>query len=226
MTTAVVKNAYQSDQVAHTYDRQRFTSTAGRLFDRLEKRAIRRQLRAALPGPRAGRVLDIPCGTGRITELLLEAGHRVLGGDISPQMIQAAQCKCAKYADQIKFKRLDLDQLDLPDSSYDLVSCIRLFHHLDSPSRTAVLSTLARATRRYVLINVSFSSPYYRLRRRFKRWLGQGISRESSTWFQIVQEAQQSGLKIHSVRFVLRWLSEDLVILLEKASASKSQTDS
>lgn len=38
-------------------------------------------------------VLDLGCGTGSLTALLAQAGHRVTGVDVSPQMIERARAK-------------------------------------------------------------------------------------------------------------------------------------
>jgi ubiquinone/menaquinone biosynthesis C-methylase UbiE len=211
-----VKHHYQDEAVARSYDRQRFSGPVGRTFDALEKWALRRVLRGVLRGSPRPRVLDVPCGTGRITELLLGLGLEVVGGDISPAMMDVARLKCARFGDRAAFRRLDLDGLDLPDDSVDLVTCIRLFHHLGTERRGAILRELARVTRRHVVVNVSLSSPYYRLRRRLKRALGQGISRASSTWAEIGRESAAAGLVLIGHRHVLRYASEDLVLLLEK----------
>lgn len=47
-----------------------------------------------LPPPPA-RVADLGCGTGSLTVLMAEAGHRVSGLDISPAMVALAQAKVA-----------------------------------------------------------------------------------------------------------------------------------
>jgi len=216
MSTAVVKGHYQDKTVAAEYDRRRFAGLTGRLFDAMEKSALRRALREvrrALPAPRT---LDVPCGTGRITDLLLAEGLDVLGGDISEEMMDVARDKCRRFGDRAAFCRLDLDRLDVGDGSYDLVTCIRLFHHLDSPARKKVLAELARVSRCFVLVNVSLSTAFYRWRRRLKRLLGQGVSRQSSTWSQIRTEAAAAGLRLRRRVYVKRFCSEDVVLLLTK----------
>ncbi|MFF8599975.1 class I SAM-dependent methyltransferase [Streptomyces sp. NPDC015232] len=40
-------------------------------------------------------VLDVGCGTGSVSALLAEAGHRVTGVDLSPRMIEQARAKFA-----------------------------------------------------------------------------------------------------------------------------------
>jgi SAM-dependent methyltransferase len=52
------------------------------------------RLRSWLP-PRAGDVLDLGCGTGSLSLLAAEHGHRVTGVDLSPAMIDLARAKLA-----------------------------------------------------------------------------------------------------------------------------------
>ncbi len=216
MTRPIIKQYYQNKTVARGYDRARFSGAVGRTFDRIEKRALASVVRAVtrdIPNPI---VLDIPCGTGRITELLLSQGLTVIGGDISHEMIEVAKEKCARFESHVSWQQLDLDELALETNSIDIATCIRLFHHLDTMARARILGELARVTRRYVVVNVSFSSPIYRLRRRVKRILRQGVSTTSSTWAEIQRECAEAGLRISSRRFVMPLVSEDVILVLEK----------
>lgn len=216
MINTTIKQHYQKEQIARTYDRERFSSVTGWTFNKLELRALRdvlEKVRRAIPQPR---VLDIPCGTGRITELWLGEGLEVLGGDISEAMLAIAREKCGGFDHTLGFRQLDLDHVDMPDGSFELVTCIRLFHHLETGERAAILRELARVSARFVLINVSYSSRIYRLRRRLKRTLRQGVSRTSSTWDEIQNEARNARLRILKTRMVLPLLSEDMIVLLEK----------
>ncbi|MGP4011540.1 class I SAM-dependent methyltransferase [Streptomyces sp. 4N124] len=52
------------------------------------------RLRAWLP-PRPGDVLDLGCGTGSLSLLAAEQGHRVTGVDLSPAMVALARAKLA-----------------------------------------------------------------------------------------------------------------------------------
>lgn len=215
METSKIKQYYQSDRIARDYDNERFSSFSGRTFDRLEKRAIGRvvdHVRRHIPNPRT---LDAPCGTGRITELLLEQELSVLGGDISTAMIDVARKRCESFGDRATFQQLDLEHLDLPDSSFDLATCIRLFHHLTSQQRMPILKELARVSARFVLTNYSLSSPYYRLRRHVKRRLDSGVSRTNATWPEIIAEASAAGLQVCKTQMVLPGVSEDIIVLLK-----------
>jgi ubiquinone/menaquinone biosynthesis C-methylase UbiE len=216
VSSGFIKTQYQDEVTARSYDGERFASLVGRTFDWLEKRALSavfRRVRREIPHPT---VLDAPCGTGRITELLLEEGFSATGGDISPAMIAVAREKCRRFGDRVSWKVLDLDRLGVDANSVDVATCIRLFHHIESDARAGILKELARVSRRFVIVNVSFSSPFYRMRRRIKQGLGQGVSRSGSTWQEIEREAAAAGLTIESRRFIGPLLSEDLVLLLRK----------
>ncbi|MEU0247578.1 class I SAM-dependent methyltransferase [Streptomyces sp. NPDC006235] len=58
------------------------------------RRAWGARLRSWLPG-RAGDVLDLGCGTGSLSLLASEQGHRVTGVDLSPAMVALARRKLA-----------------------------------------------------------------------------------------------------------------------------------
>jgi SAM-dependent methyltransferase len=60
--------------------------------------AVREAWRARLVGwlpPAPADVLDLGCGTGSLSLLLTELGHRVVGVDLSVAMVGAAEAKCA-----------------------------------------------------------------------------------------------------------------------------------
>jgi SAM-dependent methyltransferase len=64
------------------------------LRDPAAREAWRAHLAQWLPEPPAT-VLDLGCGTGSLSLLALEAGHRVRGVDLSPAMVAEATVKCA-----------------------------------------------------------------------------------------------------------------------------------
>jgi SAM-dependent methyltransferase len=67
------------------------------LRDPAAREAWRAHLTQWLPEPPAT-VLDLGCGTGSLSLLALEAGHRVRGVDLSPAMVAEATAKCAGLA--------------------------------------------------------------------------------------------------------------------------------
>jgi SAM-dependent methyltransferase len=88
-------------------------------------------------------VLDLGVGTGAELPALLDAGHRVVGVDVSDEMLAL----CNKRARPIRCVRADFWQLlPLPDASFDAV--IALFGSLaHAPSKEA-LPAIAREVAR------------------------------------------------------------------------------
>jgi ubiquinone/menaquinone biosynthesis C-methylase UbiE len=218
MNIANARERYQIEAVAASYDAKRFRGVRGRTIDALEKRAIRRALAHVLRQLPFPRVLDAPCGTGRITEILLDDGLPVTGGDLSLPMLERARRKLAHYGEQINWRQLDLEALDLPDGSFDLVTCIRLFNHLGTAQRQRILQELARVTTGFVILNMSFSTPFYRVVSQFKRVAGVPMPKEPSTWNDLCQQVRDAGLCIDAYYYELRYLSEVVVLLLKKVT--------
>src|SRR3954452_25277908 len=129
MNQSAVKQHYQNEEIARTYDEDRSASLRVRTVNFLERRAFLKALRAARRETPQPRVLDAPCGTGRVTRWLLDDGLDVLGGDISAPMLEIGRDKLSGYGGRVELRQLDLERLDLPDAAFDLVSCVRLFNH-------------------------------------------------------------------------------------------------
>src|SRR5271165_4644068 len=50
-----------------------------------------------------GRILDAGCGPGLVSAALLAAGYRVVGVDLSREMIERARSRCAGFAHRGRF---------------------------------------------------------------------------------------------------------------------------
>jgi SAM-dependent methyltransferase len=92
----------------------------------------------ALP---TGRVLDAACGTGRYAEHASAHGHRVIGVDSSPEMLDRARARVAG----VEFRLGDLHHLPLPDDAVDIVVCGLALTHV--PDLTPVMAEFARVLR-------------------------------------------------------------------------------
>ena len=88
-----------------------------------------------------GDALDAACGTGRFSERLVERGHRVVGVDSSPEMLEVARAKVPAADLHLG----ELDDLPVPDASVDVVVCALALAHV--PDLAPVLAELARVVR-------------------------------------------------------------------------------
>ena len=78
-------------------------------------------------------VLDFGCGTGENIVPLAERGARVIGMDISPDLIALARKRLNDANLEARLEVGSAYDTGLPDESVDVIFCIALIHHLDIP---------------------------------------------------------------------------------------------
>ncbi|MGW1541210.1 class I SAM-dependent methyltransferase [Streptomyces sp. NPDC002309] len=90
------------------------------------------------------RVLDVGSGTGRPTaQTLADAGHDVLGVDVSPVMVDLA----ARQVPGAAFRCADIRETALPDGSFDAVCVYFSLLQLSRAEQRGLLARLVRAVR-------------------------------------------------------------------------------
>lgn len=90
------------------------------------------------------RVLDVGSGTGRPTaQTLADAGHEVLGIDVSPVMVDIA----SRQVPGAEFRCADVRDLPLEDGSFDAVCVYFSLLQLSRAEQTDVLRLAARVLR-------------------------------------------------------------------------------
>jgi ubiquinone/menaquinone biosynthesis C-methylase UbiE len=123
--------------------------------ERAELRLVERAFKVI---PR-GRVLDAPCGGGRVTLLLAKLGYQMTAGDLSEPMIQITRDKVANEGLKIPVEKQDVEKLTYADNTFDAVISFRLFHHFPNPDiRQRVVRELCRVANQHVAL--SYFSPY------------------------------------------------------------------
>ncbi len=108
--------------MAVEYDRHNASSGANAYYER--------PATIALLGDVSGkRVLELGCGTGPITEWLVEHGADVVASDVSPAMLEIAR---SRVGDSAELHQHDLTEplTFLEDASVDLAVASLVFHYL------------------------------------------------------------------------------------------------
>lgn len=82
--------------------------------------------------PAGSHVLDAGCGPGLVAEAFLRAGHRVLGVDLSEEMVARARARCAGYGQRVRFGRQSLH--DPVEGPFDAAVSRLVIHHLLEPA--------------------------------------------------------------------------------------------
>ncbi|MBT3149583.1 methyltransferase domain-containing protein [Streptomyces sp. CHD11] len=94
--------------------------------------------------PPGSRVLDVGSGTGRPTAAVLAgAGHRVLGVDVSPVMVEIA----SRQVPEAGFRCEDVRRMDLGDGSFDAVCVYFALLQMPRAEQSRLVHRLARALR-------------------------------------------------------------------------------
>jgi SAM-dependent methyltransferase len=92
-----------------------------------------------------GPVLELACGTGRLTIPLAQDGHEVVGLDASPAMLAAARRKALEADVAATFLLGDMRDFDLGRSfGFVLVSCNSLSHLTEPEDLRACLTAIRR----------------------------------------------------------------------------------
>jgi len=143
---------------AKTYDREqarRYQESKSPRKHRAEMQLVERALEFV---PRPARVLDVPCGYGRVMQHLHARGYRVSGADLSEPMLELARANLSASGWSGSLERQDLLALGYPDRAFDALICFRVFHHFpDAATRQAAVSELCRVSAGQVLL--SYISP-------------------------------------------------------------------
>lgn len=83
-----------------------------------------------MPKHKDAKILELCCGTGRLTIPLAKEGYNICGADYTPSMLEQAKVKAAETGIEIDFIEADIRTLDLQEQ-FDLVFIpFNSIHHL------------------------------------------------------------------------------------------------
>src|SRR5690349_7023171 len=89
-------------------------------------------------------VLEVGCGAGRFTEVMLKAGARVFACDLSAA-VEANHANCHDLSPNYFVCQADALKLPMAPGSFDFVVCLGVIQHTPSPEQT--IAALARYVR-------------------------------------------------------------------------------
>ena len=205
---------YQDHRTAEEYDRERFSSLSGKVFQWAERRSLEQIVRRL---PRGSRILDAPCGTGRLLDLFLRLDLTVVCADISAEMLAVARSRTLQWNGRISFSRMDLNQIPLADRSVAATFSIRFLPHIPPDERALMLREFRRVSQSWVVLSLSLSTPWHRFRRRIKRWLGHSAPvRHPVTSEALAVELRQAGLREVRRVWTCPLLSEQVLVACER----------
>jgi ArsR family transcriptional regulator len=117
---------------------------------------------------------DIGCGTGSLTFELARIARRVIGVDLSREMLRQARDRAKQRGvNNIEFRYGDALKLPLESDSVDAAFCVMVLHFLPDPARAiAELRRVTRAAGSIVVVDLVPHGQEWMREEMAHRWLG------------------------------------------------------
>ena len=208
------KRAYLSKEIAKKYEKERFSHFIGKIIDRMERSSVIAALK--LCGANKGDIIcDIACGTGRISETLIESGFNVIGIDYSFQMLSEAKRKKLILENVKGLVAMDASEMALKNKSFDFTVSMRFFGHIPKEHRLRILKEILRISKRNMIIAYySFFSLHtlYRFIRFITtgKFYGYTVTKRS-----LEKEVGLAGSKIKKIIPMMRFIHQGWIVILE-----------
>jgi 2-polyprenyl-3-methyl-5-hydroxy-6-metoxy-1,4-benzoquinol methylase len=137
LTVAIRQICYALSMTQNIYDNPDFFQEYSRMdrsLQGLEGAPEWPSLRSMLPDLQGARILDLGCGFGWFSRWAREQGAQsVFGFDVSENMLQRAIEMTSDNA--VVYRRLDLEQIELPGGRFELVFSSLVLHYVENLSR-------------------------------------------------------------------------------------------
>lgn len=177
--------------------------------------------------PHAGRILELGCGTGQLTNLLSVDNRRVIGIDLSLNSLRQAETfRRRQFLDTAKFIQMDIFHPCFRPQTFDVTISNGVLHHTPNPQ--TAFSIMVSLTKPGGLIILGLYNRFGRaltnLRRHLFRYLGRVdfldyyLSRKDfpeskkQVWFK--DQYQNPHESHHAVDEILNWFDQKHVKFL------------
>ena len=129
-----------NDTFALEHDIDDYYDRSGFLIRFIERRRLA-CIRRMIAGQPEDTILEVGCGGGHVLQLFPESN--LTGVDVSGEMLHKARRNLQGY--RVQLLKGQLDDLDLPDASFDKIICTEVLEHTMDPER--ILAQIQRLLR-------------------------------------------------------------------------------
>jgi len=198
------------------YRRTRYKGIDQKIINRRERKILEKIF--ASIEEKSISILDVPCGYGRFSELLLKRSLNLTSTDISFPMVLTTRKYSSLTNSNHHFLVGDIKHLPLKENSFDCIVTVRLFQHiLKSSSRCQILEELHRVAKKIVII----SFYRYNLLHSVERWVRCRIKNVNKRISMLplgdfLKELDFVGFKVLDLFPVIRYFHAHNIVLLQK----------
>jgi ubiquinone/menaquinone biosynthesis C-methylase UbiE len=208
-----IRTDYQTAKAVEWYRAQYSSSLRAKIANWGEQRAFAKLLQQVSPDQS---ILDIACGTGRFTAILLDHGHRVTGSDVSTEMLKVAGEQLGGHPGLLALHEGDAERLPFDAHSFDGIVCMRLYQRVPSQARVQMLKEVRRVGKGWAILFFGMSSPWLDVRRSLRNKLARRPNeRYPITGEQLNRELQEAGLRHAAQAWAIPLVAEGLLVLVE-----------
>ena len=174
-----------------------------------------RALLAEHAGPTpVARLLDVPCGSGRLTRELAARARRYVGADVSRPMLRAAAPAFGEFEARTLAVLARAPRLPFRDAAFDVVVACRFLHHLhDIEELNGAIQELTRVSRDLVIASFWDASSLPQWRRNLGIKTSEGPRGRVAVQRRQVEELfDAAGAKVVAWRATLRFVSQQTFV--------------
>jgi len=163
------------------------------------------------------RILDIPCGSGIMADILLRSPCRIVASDISYEMIKLAKDDY-KGINFNGFVKSDITHVPFKAKTFSCVVLIGLLHRLPMNVRSSAIKEVVFLSKRFIIVSYSLDSSLQRI----KQFLLKKVSKTYKSApspvkiKDILNELTSNDLFVKKMYRVVPLFSAEIIVLLEK----------
>jgi 2-polyprenyl-3-methyl-5-hydroxy-6-metoxy-1,4-benzoquinol methylase len=147
--------------------------------------------------PKTHRVLDVPCGGGRVTIHLARKGYKMSSADLSENMIEFARQHIAEAKLDCTVEQQDVEKFTLPDNSFDTIVSFRLFHHFPNPEiRQRVVNEMCRVAAHNVVLSYFSPVSWTSMKRKLRAARGRKSEKYATALAEVVGYFEKAGFRL------------------------------
>lgn len=221
MSSGKCSNIHFKKHEVEEYEQKRYRGIDQRLVHRRERRILGKILQNI--GNGSFLVLDVPCGYGRFSNLLLDKGFSLVSSDLSIHMVKRTREKSGDPRFLLGVVADAKQGLPFKRGIFSLLLSMRFFHHIhEKEEREFILKEFSRITSEWGILSYYQKNLLHFLQRKFRKRIKKSKTRiKMISGEEFVREVEEAGLRVVKI-FPLFWcIHAHHIALLKKIKKVK-----